>query len=80
MDVKIRLALIDAQEDLKKLGLRVSRQNKYCFKNSYCDDDSELLDEIDKSHYEVSPDQTVTVFNRESSEEFLGVDADNDDY
>ncbi|KAK4012282.1 hypothetical protein OUZ56_021383 [Daphnia magna] len=72
MDIKIRLALTDAEEDLKKLG------------NSCDEDNSDLLDESDESHYEVSPDQIVTVFNRESSEDVsedvLRVDADNDEF
>ncbi|KAK4045387.1 hypothetical protein OUZ56_032994 [Daphnia magna] len=101
MDIKIRLALTDAEEDLKKLGLRVSGKNKYCFSkqlaeqlfrmkrkkktgNSCDEDNSDLLDESDESHYEVSPDQIVTVFNRESSEDVsedvLRVDADNDEF
>ncbi|KAK4005662.1 hypothetical protein OUZ56_010705 [Daphnia magna] len=53
-------------------------------RNSCDEDNSDLLDESDESHYEVSPDQIVTVFNRESSEDVsedvLRVDADNDEF
>lgn len=69
----------------KQLAEQLFRMKRKKKTGNSCDEDnSDLLDESDESHYEVSPDQIVTVFNRESSEDVsedvLRVDADNDEF